>query len=300
MFAKSTQSIMMNIQQKRQAIKAHNATPFKEGDIVTLRPPSPGGTPMDGCKVVSLPDGLHAIVDASGSSKRQGQDWTTPYKAEGHSYSKPLFRVPLDLLRHTTSTIGANPFAETTWRDHVQYLNYGICSVLSRAGIGLDGKPSEFSGGDFRMVFDPTVTDNDGNPRHYQRGSVWTLAQHQALLDTIYRRGDIGRIVLRDRRGGSCDVVDGRQRLETIVAFVRDELPDHYGNTFGGLSDVAQAAFMQHPLPTSLLPMSTTDSQVLDIFLDVNSGGTVVAPEHLKAVEDLRYAFCFYPNPEYP
>lgn len=285
----------MNTEQKAKAIEALNAKPFEVGDIVTIVPPAdarPGSLAIDGCEVVAVDGGL-ATIDCSDSHKRQSQGWIdkAPFSpADDNTYRTPKYHVPVEYLRHATREVGANPFKATTWRDHVQYLNYGICSVMSRAGIGLDGKPSTLSGGDFRMEFDPVVTDANGNPRHYQRGSVWTHEQRLAFLDSIYNRSDIGRIVLRERKGGNCDVVDGKQRLETIMAFMRDELADRYGNTFGGLSDIAQSAFTQHPLPTAILPVSTTDAQVLEIFLDVNAGGTVVAPEHIAAVRQLQNA----------
>lgn len=60
----------------------------------------------------------------------------------------------------------------------------------------------------------------------YQRGSVWTLDQRRALIKSLYMGLPVGSIissVLPYREGGAhVRIVDGKQRIETIRAFVTD------------------------------------------------------------------------------
>lgn len=63
----------------------------------------------------------------------------------------------------------------------------------------------------------------------YQRKVVWEKGKQQALLDSLFRRYYIPSIVIRLVRLGDTDtkyeVVDGQQRISTVQAFFRDELP---------------------------------------------------------------------------
>jgi hypothetical protein len=61
----------------------------------------------------------------------------------------------------------------------------------------------------------------------YQRGSVWTLDQRKALIKSIYTGLPVGSITVAalpfKHNGASWRIVDGKQRVETVRAFVRDE-----------------------------------------------------------------------------
>jgi uncharacterized protein with ParB-like and HNH nuclease domain len=62
----------------------------------------------------------------------------------------------------------------------------------------------------------------------YQRKSVWGTGKQQALLDSLFRRYYIPRLVLREVRLGETrlvrEVVDGQQRITTVQRFFADEV----------------------------------------------------------------------------
>src|SRR5438093_1443281 len=62
----------------------------------------------------------------------------------------------------------------------------------------------------------------------YQRKTVWSTKKQQALMDSLFRRYYIPRLVLRQVRLGEKrvirEVVDGQQRIVTAQRFFRDEL----------------------------------------------------------------------------
>jgi len=62
----------------------------------------------------------------------------------------------------------------------------------------------------------------------YQRKSVWTKKKQQALLDSLFRRFYVPRIVLRQVRltnhNTLKEVIDGQQRIITAQLFLGDEL----------------------------------------------------------------------------
>lgn len=71
----------------------------------------------------------------------------------------------------------------------------------------------------------------------YQRKSVWSNAKQQALLDSLFRRYYVPRLVLREVRLNETkvvrEVVDGQQRITTVRRFFGDELKLPYSlNSF--------------------------------------------------------------------
>lgn len=80
----------------------------------------------------------------------------------------------------------------------------------------------------------------------YQRGSVWTVEQRQALIKSLLMGLPIGAIIIsalpytEKRKGSVYRVIDGKQRVETIRAFANDEFgiprwwlqPDYIGERF--------------------------------------------------------------------
>ena len=62
----------------------------------------------------------------------------------------------------------------------------------------------------------------------YQRKNVWSVKYQQTLLDSLFRRYYIPKLVLREVRLGDDrvvrEVVDGQQRIVTAQRFFRDEL----------------------------------------------------------------------------
>ncbi len=62
----------------------------------------------------------------------------------------------------------------------------------------------------------------------YQRKTVWSRRKQQDLLDSLFRRFYVPRIVLREVRLSDDravnEVIDGQQRIETVQSFYADEL----------------------------------------------------------------------------
>ncbi|WP_098894892.1 DUF262 domain-containing protein [Streptomyces sp. t99] len=56
--------------------------------------------------------------------------------------------------------------------------------------------------------------------RRYQRKLVWTLEEKQKLIESVLKRYPIPAILLAEREGGEYEVIDGLQRLHTIVSFI--------------------------------------------------------------------------------
>jgi len=63
----------------------------------------------------------------------------------------------------------------------------------------------------------------------YQRKNVWTRKKQQALLDSLFRRYYVPKIVLREiklaQEDKKSEVIDGQQRIRVAQAFYDNELP---------------------------------------------------------------------------
>lgn len=124
------------------------------------------------------------------------------------------------------------------------------------------------------------------NP-HFQRREVWTDKAKSYLLDTILRGKPIPKLFIRHRINVSKqttirDVVDGQQRIRTILAFLKDGFTvsklhnEEYGGLrFSQLPPETQAQVLEYALSVDIL-VSMTDAEVLDIFSRLNSYAVVL------------------------
>ena len=72
--------------------------------------------------------------------------------------------------------------------------------------------------------------------RRYQRKLVWTQLEKQKLIESITSQYPVPAILLAERPDGSFEIIDGLQRLFTIVSFIENAYPSIGGTLF----DVAQ------------------------------------------------------------
>lgn len=57
-------------------------------------------------------------------------------------------------------------------------------------------------------------------PEYQRESTVWDLDQKQKLIDSIHRRFDISAIFMYQNDDGTLDCIDGRQRINAIMAYL--------------------------------------------------------------------------------
>lgn len=118
------------------------------------------------------------------------------------------------------------------------------------------------------------------NP-YFQRGAVWVPAARVFFVDTILRRLPIPKIYIRttlDLRTKKSvrEIVDGQQRLRTIIDFSEDRLTltkragDFAGLKYSTLSDEQKETFLTYAIGVEQL-INASDADVLEIFSRLNS-----------------------------
>lgn len=124
----------------------------------------------------------------------------------------------------------------------------------------------------------------------YQREFVWKSRQQARFIESILLNLPIPYIFVADvgegMREGRLEIVDGSQRVRTLVAFMQDELrldglkklTAANGFTFSELSVPRQMRFKRKTLRMIELTESTDEEARREIFDRLNSGGTRIQP----------------------
>lgn len=124
------------------------------------------------------------------------------------------------------------------------------------------------------------------NPQ-FQRRPVWSDKAKSYLIDTILRGKPIPKIFIRQiidvkTKTSIREVVDGQQRLRTILSFIKDgfaisrsQHPDFGGMRFSQLPVDIQTQFLSFELAVDLL-VNLPNSEILDIFARLNSYAVVL------------------------
>jgi hypothetical protein len=142
----------------------------------------------------------------------------------------------------------------------------------------------------------------------FQRRSVWPKAAKSLLIDTIVRGIPIPIIFLREKTDLNTlepvrEVVDGQQRLRTLIAYIDSKLLKDYdkdkddfvvkkthnqeiaGKSFGQLDENTRKRILNYDFSVHILPSDTDDRDVLQIFARMNSTGVKLSPQELRNAE---------------
>lgn len=125
----------------------------------------------------------------------------------------------------------------------------------------------------------------DINPE-FQRGYVWTLQQKIAYIEYIITGGASGKYIYFNHpawqgKGMSTmpmTLVDGKQRLTTVVAFMNNEIPIFGDNFYKDYTDYLPS----HCELKFAVNNLRTDKEVVEWYLAMNTGGSIHTEEDLK------------------
>lgn len=124
------------------------------------------------------------------------------------------------------------------------------------------------------------------NPQ-FQRRAVWSDKAKSYLIDTIIRGKPIPKVFIRQKINVTTkmsvrEVVDGQQRLRTILSYVKDgfslargQHPEYGGMRFSHLPEEIQAQFLSFEIAVDLL-INLPDPEILDIFARLNSYAVIL------------------------
>jgi hypothetical protein len=140
----------------------------------------------------------------------------------------------------------------------------------------------------------------------FQRRSVWPVGAKSFLLDTIVRELPIPIIFLREQKTDldtlepKREVVDGQQRIRTVLAFLVPKLVKNFdpnrddftikkthnkdlaGKPFTDLPPEVKQTILDYQFSVHVLPSSVDDREVLQIFARMNATGLKLNAQELR------------------
>lgn len=127
----------------------------------------------------------------------------------------------------------------------------------------------------------------------YQRDFVWTLKQKQEYIMALLKsRAEIRPVFIQEFDGENekFEVVDGKQRLNSIFGFINDEFPLEEGTFFSQLSEEDVKKILRFNVEYTRF-ISFTDKIPydfkLELFLELNAKGTQMSKEQINKVQEM-------------
>ena len=127
----------------------------------------------------------------------------------------------------------------------------------------------------------------------FQRRDVWSDKARSYLMDTIIRGKPIPKIYMRQdvnpkTRRAVREIVDGQQRLNTVLTFLKDGfkiLKAHHetlgGKTFSGLDTDTQRDILKYEFVVDLL-QDMPDNEVFNVFARINTYSEKLKEQELR------------------
>ena len=127
----------------------------------------------------------------------------------------------------------------------------------------------------------------------FQRRDVWSSKARSYLIDTIIRGKPIPKIYMRQdinpkTRRVTRQIVDGQQRLRTVLGFLEDGFPilkvhneEYGGKRFSELEEETQREILKYEFAVDLL-QDIPDQEVYDIFARLNTYSVTLNDQELR------------------
>jgi hypothetical protein len=148
----------------------------------------------------------------------------------------------------------------------------------------------------------------DTSPKYQRRGTLWRAPKQAGLIDSILNEFDMPKLYFADFTEGTSAlkiqpkpyaVIDGKQRMEAIFAFFKDQLPlnpdfvyfDDPKVTAAGLkySELRQrypevAARFDRHVPSVMSVFTDDEQKITELFIRLNSGVAANSAERRNAM----------------
>ncbi len=171
----------------------------------------------------------------------------------------------------------------------MKYTRFQDIPQFTRSGnyqVNVHWKSIEQTLESFALPGFPVELDPD-----FQRGHVWTEAKQIHYVEFILRGGRSSKVIYFNQPGwnrlgrqGAMQLVDGKQRLEAVRKFLRNEFPIFGSSYMRDFTDTLRPTTADFIFTVNDLQ---TRAEVLQWYLDLNTGGVVHTDEEIEKVKRL-------------
>ena len=124
----------------------------------------------------------------------------------------------------------------------------------------------------------------------FQRREVWTLEQKRELIESVLMGIPLPVVYVFENENGLKQVVDGRQRISTLMSCLNNEfaltkltmLPQLNTKKFQDLEPIYQSKIERYQIAVYVIEPPTPERVKYDIFDRVNRGGTQLNSQEMR------------------
>ncbi|MBC2693796.1 MAG: DUF262 domain-containing protein [Desulfobacteraceae bacterium] len=124
----------------------------------------------------------------------------------------------------------------------------------------------------------------------FQRHDVWKIEQKRELIESVLMNIPIPVVYVFEDETGKKQVVDGRQRISTLISFLNNEfalanlklLSRFDGKKFKDFEPIFQSKIERYQISVYVIEPPTPERVKYDIFDRVNRGGTQLNSQEIR------------------
>ena len=192
--------------------------------------------------------------------------------------------------REVVRDFPVNALRESKYRDEVIAENNRFGNIIDWNGHIIE---KSIINGQLLNFYLKNEEGNINLSPEYQRDFVWTLKQKQEYIMALLKsRAEIRPVFIQEFDGENekFEVVDGKQRLNSIFGFINDEFPLEEGTFFSQLSEEDVKKILRFNVEYTRF-ISFTDKIPydfkLELFLELNAKGTQMSKEQINKVQEM-------------
>lgn len=136
----------------------------------------------------------------------------------------------------------------------------------------------------------------------YQRTFIWKPYQRKDLIESIMKGFSIGVLVIWENKQGQYEILDGQQRIKTIITYLNKEFKNNQEKKFNELSVTEQSEIEGYSIYYIQLKSALKEEEISDIFTRLQEGTPLNTPEKVNAFRGKfrkSFMYLFNGNPKF-
>lgn len=117
----------------------------------------------------------------------------------------------------------------------------------------------------------------------YQRGYIWRPKQRRGLIDSIMEGASIGVLVTLERSDNKLEILDGQQRIITIVRYLDNNFKNNHNDKFADLDETKKSEINGYSIYYLQLKSHLSTEEIANHFIRLQEGTPLNTAEKVNA-----------------